>query len=537
MYLKRHLWVLVVASLWPVGTARGETAPWELVRTGGSGTSFIDVTSDPGHPERIVAASPRAVYVSSDEGRTWQESFRLPAQVAAIEVAVSGAVPATLLLATDQGLYGSFDDGAHWARLLRGAGEGEARSTVVAFHPQRNEMVFLGTQGGLFMSSDGGHQWRTVSLPMTIGSLRYVTFDSRNPDHLYLLTDQEVWFGDWSNGQWQRRFGITGGVSDAEEAGVEESEHLEAGEDDGSLHRLSALAVDPQRPSTLYLATTRGLQVSLDDGATWRRLSSTGLESTALSRLLLQRRSPLAVYAATSRGVARCDVEQEQWEMTTRGLAITAVHDLASSAHYLWAATAQGLYRAVVGPNEFSDSASPTPQELLANFTYEPTIAQVQAAAIRYAEVHPEKIRRWRRQAALKAILPKVDIGMDHDRSRDSRIDEGTFPNYQLLTTQDRDSSLDVSVTWDLGELIWNPDQTSIDVRSKLMVQLRDDLVNEVTRTYFERRRLQVALLTAPPSDQQALLEKELRLQELTALVDGFTGGYFSQQTTITENY
>ena len=88
-------------------------------------------------------------------------------------------------------------------------------------------------------------------------------------------------------------------------------------------------------------------------------------------------------------------------------------------------------------------------------------------------------------------------------------------------------------MTWDLSELIWNPDQTSIDVRSKLMAQLRDDLINEVTRTYYERRRLQVTLLSAPPSDGQVLMDKELRLQELTALINGFTGVYFSLQTAI----
>jgi hypothetical protein len=265
-------------------------------------------------------------------------------------------------------------------------------------------------------------------------------------------------------------------------------------------------------------------------------MPSLGLESVGLSRLLLQRHSPLTLYAATARGVARCDIDRERWEMTTQGLAIGVVHDLAVTTRYLWAATGQGLYRTEIGPHAFSESEPPTPQELLANFTYEPTIAQVQAAAIRYAEVHPDKIRRWRRQAALKALLPSVDVGLDHDRSDDISIDEGTFPNYQYISSQDKDSSVDFSVTWDLSELIWNPDQTSIDVRSKLMAQLRDDLINEVTRTYYERRRLQVTLLSAPPSDQQALMDKELRLQELTALINGFTGGYFSQQTAIHDN-
>ena len=90
-------------------------------------------------------------------------------------------------------------------------------------------------------------------------------------------------------------------------------------------------------------------------------------------------------------------------------------------------------------------------------------------------------------------------------------------------------------MSWEIGDLIWSADQTSIDVRSKLMVELRDDIVNEVTRTYFERRRLQVLLLTDPPADQQKLLEKELRVQELTAMLDGLTGGYFSRHAHVTQ--
>ena len=105
--------------------------------------------------------------------------------------------------------------------------------------------------------------------------------------------------------------------------------------------------------------------------------------------------------------------------------------------------------------------------------------------------------------------------------------------NFQLIKSEDRDASFDVGVTWDLGHLIWSDDQTNIDVRSKLMVQLRNDIVDEVTRTYYERRRLQVALLTQPPADAQVVLEKELRVQELTALIDGLTDGYFSQHTFV----
>jgi hypothetical protein len=87
----------------------------------------------------------------------------------------------------------------------------------------------------------------------------------------------------------------------------------------------------------------------------------------------------------------------------------------------------------------------------------------------------------------------------------------------------------DISLSWDLGELIWNDDQTSIDVRSKLMVELRDDIIDEVAKLYFERIRVKNEIDGLSFEDKKKLAEKELRLQELTAYLDGMTGNYFSR--------
>ena len=295
------------------------------------------------------------------------------------------------------------------------------------------------------------------------------------------------------------------------------------------LHLLSSIAIHPEDPHVLYLATSRGLQISEDAGITWRPVPQAGLPSLAATRLLLQTHSPLMVYTGTDKGLARFDPASQQWTVLTNGLAVAEVHDLIATGQEVWAATEHGLVRYSILPDPLPDSAPPSAREIFEDLTREPTIAQVQLAAIQYAEVHPDKIRRWRRQAALQALLPTFNVGLDNDRAHDVGVDEGTFPHFQLIETEDRDSSIDFSVTWNLGELIWNNDQTSIDTRSKLMTELREDIVDRVTRTFYERRRLQLALLANPPTDHQMLLEKELRVEELTALIDGLTGGYFSK--------
>jgi hypothetical protein len=60
------------------------------------------------------------------------------------------------------------------------------------------------------------------------------------------------------------------------------------------------------------------------------------------------------------------------------------------------------------------------------------------------------------------------------------------------------------------------------------MVQLRDDILDEITRTYFERRRLQLETCLSPSLDLKKKLQNELRIQELTADLDALTGGDFT---------
>lgn len=54
--------------------------------------------------------------------------------------------------------------------------------------------------------------------------------------------------------------------------------------------------------------------------------------------------------------------------------------------------------------------------------------------------------------------------------------------------------------------------------------------MDEVTKLYFERLRVKMELDNLSIEERKKRFEKELRLQELTAYLDGLTGGYFSQQ-------
>ena len=171
-----------------------------------------------------------------------------------------------------------------------------------------------------------------------------------------------------------------------------------------------------------------------------------------------------------------------------------------------------------------SEGKKATVKDVLEYFADEPTIQEVQAAAIEYAEVHPDKILKWRKKAKYKAWLPDVSFKVQ------ATTDEGATKEDATTRGDMIDRVWSTTLGWDLSDLIWSSAQTSIDVRSKLMVQLRNDVLDEVTRTYFERRRLQIEILLSPPEDMREKIEQELRIQELTANIDALTGAYLSRK-------
>ncbi|MFH1381213.1 MAG: hypothetical protein ABIH57_03480, partial [Candidatus Omnitrophota bacterium] len=262
----------------------------------------------------------------------------------------------------------------------------------------------------------------------------------------------------------------------------------------------------------------------------WERFNSSGLLDRRISYTIVEKNG-LEIFTATKNGIFVYKRPENEWKGLYVGMAKPIVKWLAldSVTDTLWTVCENRVYRGELSNNSFCKKEYGKADKILSRFKYEPTINEVMNMAIDYAEVYPEKIEKWRRGARFKALLPKLNVGIDRGSSDTYEIYTSSSTAYWMNGPKDNTEGWDLNLTWDLGDLIWNDAQTSIDVRSKLMVQLRDDIVDEVNRSYFERRRLQVELLMNPEIDVQALLKKRLRIQELTASLDGLTGGDFSQ--------
>lgn len=174
-----------------------------------------------------------------------------------------------------------------------------------------------------------------------------------------------------------------------------------------------------------------------------------------------------------------------------------------------------------------------TVEQVLDRYAGEPSVQQVQAWTQEYARTNPEMIQAWARASQSFALLPRLSVEYllndDLDRRFAYESVGGELTPRQTALDELRGFRVLVRSQWDLSELVMSSERIRVINEAQDTVKLRDRLLTQVTRLYFDRRRQQVALLLEPPQELNARVQAHLRLLELTAGIDALTGGRFSR--------
>lgn len=171
--------------------------------------------------------------------------------------------------------------------------------------------------------------------------------------------------------------------------------------------------------------------------------------------------------------------------------------------------------------------------EVMAEFAGEPTVGEVQQMSMQYTTTHPDMVKRWLAASRSTFLLPQIDLKYrkDLDLNEDFTYVEDENGDLDQVVESgdvDNDDSYEIKLRWDLKKLIMSSERIRVISEAQDVAKLRDKVLEDVTRLYFDRRRHQIDVLLNPPSGLDAQIEAELRLQELTATLDAFTGGAFS---------
>jgi hypothetical protein len=501
------------------------------------GLKDIDVRTVATHPKDesiIYAASEKEVYQTINGGQIWKRVFSVQGNHRVNFIFVDAAETSEIYVATDRGIRKSAD-GKRWVSFFSRVGDRANEVFCLAPNSESAGKFWAGTGDGLVLldGKSGRAEGPTALHGMNVYSI--LPKSSSGPSETIAVTDRGIFRNsgiEKETAVWEKVYGHPEGPprETTEEAleqfGVEEL----------ALGPVFARAAYWRAEDRCLVAGNDGLLLSRGNGSDWQKAEGQSFGKEKVNAVAVSART---FYAATDQGIFQWDEKKRDYRKLTGGLQSEKVQALGYSdrGDCLIAGTKRGVFK--WAHPEFDGTAgaenkerSPGARDFLERFKGEPSIREVQAAAIQFAEVHPQKIEQWRAAASRKAWLPTLSVGADLDKDRNVDLDRGGTgdPDRFIIGPDEKSTGFSVSLNWDLGDLIWNGDQTSIDTRSRLMVELREDVLNEVTHLYYERRRLETEMALSPPRDLPVEVEKELRLEELTAGIDGLTGGYFSKK-------
>lgn len=513
-----------------VNTVSVNDMAWEDISKGNLNLNTVLIPDD--NSRVIYAGSDNAVFKSEDSGQTWRTILLINGQNKTINFLLNDAEDNnSLYIATGDGLFYSFNQGESWKKIFRGKSYLERECTTLAVLPSA---IYLGTKRGLFISKDSGLSWHKQTGKLGNSHIFSIAVDSNEKGYIYAASILGVFRSKDSGQSWERIFIAQG----REEDNRGDDEAADDQDADEQFLTIGYIIIDPNNAGYLFLATAIGVYKSVDKGLTWDLLSNCGLLDRDVRSILISLDSVL--YAVSKSGIFR--YEGERWHVLSLGLGSGEIRtfDLDKEGN-LYAACDKGLFRSFPKTGYQKERSIDRRTNIISGYVKnEPGIDELHKAAVKYAEVEPGKVLRWRKQAAMCAWLPKLTVGMDRDKDR--TVSSSIWGTYGTTTTsgkyyvgpddetRDNNKNWGVSLSWELGDLIWNDAQTSIDVRSRLMVQLRNDILDEVTKLYFERIRVKMELDSLTIEDRKKRFEKELKLQELSAYLDGLTGNYFSSQ-------
>ena len=495
------------------GVLRADDLSWEDISAGNHDVGAILV----GQSEKIVFAGiPGSLLKSEETGKNWRRVLAIRSGLRNINCLAQDRVnPNIIYAATDNGLYRSNNLGGRWERIFRGKNSLENQCTAVI---GTSGGILLGTKAGLFISRNNGRSWSKGKGKIDSNVILNLDFVHKKDAIIYLAASSGIFKSVDAGENWERIY-----LSYSRENDVTGSDDQDVA-NPGKFSDIRFVKAGINNLNLVYFSCAKGVYKSLDQGRNWQKLSEYGLLNRDIKVLGLSDNSQ--IIALSESGVFLYG--DERWDEVSFGLAGGKLNYFTlDNQGNIYVAGEKGIFK-----SSLRNRPNFTGQVLQGYLKDEPKIRDVQEAAIKYAEVSPEKISQWRKGAAKKALLPQVSVGIDRN-STDLWHWEGgstTKTDDDILRRGQDTVDWDVSLSWDLSELIWNDAQASIDVRSKLMVELRDDILDQVNKLYFERIRVKAELDNLAIEDRNKRFDKQLKLEELTASLDSLTAGYYSEQ-------
>lgn len=303
----------------------------------------------------------------------------------------------------------------------------------------------------------------------------------------------------------------------------------------------------------IWAACGTGIYKSTDGGELWKNVSDgIGKNSEGFQGAFYLFQSGDTLYSATESGVYSYSAESDSWNNLTSGIRTKEnsknVYWLAQVDSDLYAATDEGLFVLQEPKQEEQNNKLILKGKVETDFAnlgeLEPGVIEVQKQALKFASLPTNNdYKRYRLQARLRNIVPRlgVDLNTTGTSTNYYQVDKGISAKASLGNDFNADKTnryqydgrafKQLSVLWNTNQLFYDDEIKDILSQARLTANLKENLLDDVTRIYFQRRRLQLENLISPPKDQISKLSADLQIAEFTGQLDSRTGGWFTKET------
>jgi photosystem II stability/assembly factor-like uncharacterized protein len=259
---------------------------WSAVGpAGGDARAFAAVPGQPNH--LYLGTLDSWIYESQDRGASWRRLAKLghSDDLVLDSIVVDEANPGTVYVAawkldeTGGGLWISRDGGRNWKDV-----DGLRGQSIRAFAqaPSNPRVLYAGSLEGVFRSGDAGASWALISPygSKEIHEVESLAVDPGDADVIYAGTWHLPWKTEDGGKNWKN---IKEGV-------IEDSD-------------VFSIIVDPAKPNSVFLSACSGIYKSENGGKLFHKVAGIPADARRTRVLMQDPNHPEVVYAGTTQGL------------------------------------------------------------------------------------------------------------------------------------------------------------------------------------------------------------------------------------------
>jgi len=244
-------------------------ATWTGLSTGLVNRAVNTLAFEPLTGSPVYAGTAAGLFRSTDGGLLWTNAETTLGSLEIRTILFDSATGTNLFVGASTGVYAR-TNGTGWAARTKGLGSKSVRALV----DDPSSILYAGTDGGVYRSTNGGVNWAKMSKGMKTTKVRALIIDPANASALYAGTTKGIYKTADAGTNWTS---LTNGIG---------------------LPTINSLLIDPTSSLILYAGTTNGLFRSTDAGASWS-LSQSNLTAHDVTALAFAIGDTATIYAGT----------------------------------------------------------------------------------------------------------------------------------------------------------------------------------------------------------------------------------------------